>query len=101
MFVYVFYKLLDSKGETESVFATDMPPSFYSWYKITLLHMWLLFVRFRLFKKGGNEFSQALLDRFWEDMEFRQKGIGVCLREERERRARVCKCVFERSVYCV
>jgi hypothetical protein len=65
------------KDQTELVFATDLPPSFYSWYKITLLHMWLLFVRLRLLKKGGNEMAQALLDRFWEDMEYRQKGLGV------------------------
>jgi cytochrome b pre-mRNA-processing protein 3 len=47
-------------------------------FDLLLLHLWLLLRRLRTVAQGGAELSQALFDRFCEDMDdnLREMGVG-------------------------
>ncbi|GMM34720.1 Cbp3 protein [Saccharomycopsis crataegensis] len=49
-----------------------LEPTFATWFQITLLHTWILFVRMRAMPfKYGKNYQQKLVDRFFSDMEIR------------------------------
>jgi len=54
----------------------DMPDSFYSWFLVTELHVWML--ASRLMEEGdyGREVRNAMVEALWQDCETRAKSIG-------------------------
>jgi cytochrome b pre-mRNA-processing protein 3 len=64
----------------EPIFYRDLgvPDTVNGRFDLLLLHLWLLLRRLRTVAQGGVELSQALFDRFCEDMDdnLREMGIG-------------------------
>lgn len=49
-----------------------LPRTFQEWYQITVLHVWMLFVRMRAMPfKIGKNYQQKLVDKFFKDIELR------------------------------
>lgn len=50
----------------------QMPQTFNQWYQITVLHVWILFVRLRCLPRAYcREYQQKLVNRIFEDIDFR------------------------------
>ncbi|MBR1085907.1 ubiquinol-cytochrome C chaperone family protein [Bradyrhizobium manausense] len=64
----------------EPIFYRDLgvPDTVNGRFDLLLLHLWLLLRRLRTVAQGGTELSQALFDRFCEDMDdnLREMGVG-------------------------
>jgi cytochrome b pre-mRNA-processing protein 3 len=64
----------------EPIFYRDLgvPDTVNGRFDLLLLHLWLLLRRLRTVAQGGVELSQALFDRFCEDMDdnLREMGVG-------------------------
>jgi len=50
---------------------SGLQESFHTWYAITVLHLWMVFVRLRRDGRAGQELSQTIFDNFWADAEAR------------------------------
>ncbi|EMR11767.1 hypothetical protein PNEG_00197 [Pneumocystis murina B123] len=51
-----------------------LPPSFQTWFHITLLHVWMLMVRIRaLPQKTSKMYQQELVNHFFEDCEYKMR----------------------------
>lgn len=49
-----------------------LPKTFAEWYQITVLHVWMMFVRMRAMPfKYGKNYQQKLTDKFFKDIELR------------------------------
>lgn len=49
-----------------------MPKTFAAWYQVTILHVWMLFVRMRAMPhKEGRNYQQKLTDKLFKDIELR------------------------------
>ncbi len=49
-----------------------LPRTFAQWYQITILHIWMLFVRMRALPfKVGKNYQQKLVDKFFKDIDMR------------------------------
>ena len=57
--------------------ALGLNKTFHNWFCVSLLHVWMLMVRFRLDGKEGQKNSEALFEHFWKDSELRMIGTGV------------------------
>lgn len=51
--------------------------TFYTWFVITELHVWMLMVRFMAEGKDGREVRNRILQAMWVDVEHRAKKLGV------------------------
>jgi len=65
---------LDQLEEFFRVF--DMPDSFYSWFLVTELHVWMLSARLMQEGDYGREVRNAMVEALWQDCESRAKSIG-------------------------
>lgn len=54
-----------------------MADTFFSWFLITELHIWMLMVRFMAEGKYGKIARNALVEALWDDVEVRSKKLGV------------------------
>ncbi|CAB4385076.1 unnamed protein product [Rhizophagus irregularis] len=52
--------------------ACGLPDSFQTWFSVTLLHIWMLMVRFRV-ENEGKIFMQQLVNHLFEDAEWRMR----------------------------
>ncbi|EFA75397.1 hypothetical protein PPL_11476 [Heterostelium album PN500] len=57
--------------------SVGLPLTVRSWFAMTLLHMWMVFVRLRKDGKVANKLSTDIYDRFWEDLEKRIVRGGI------------------------
>lgn len=49
-----------------------LPRTFAQWYQITILHIWMLFIRMRAMPfKVGKNYQQKLVDKFFKDIDMR------------------------------
>lgn len=55
-----------------------MPDTFYSWFLVTELHVWMVMVRLMAEGEEGKFTRNALVEALWEDTETRSKKLGVC-----------------------
>jgi len=54
----------------------DMPDTFYSWFLVTELHVWLLGVRLMAEGEEGRLVRNSMVEALWADCENRAKAIG-------------------------
>jgi len=74
---YILLPYCAQKQNLEEFFRVfDMPDTFYSWFLVTELHVWML--SSRLMDEGdyGRETRNAMVEALWHDCEFRAKSIG-------------------------
>ena len=65
------------KVDVEKFFATfSMPDTFYSWFLVTELHVWMLAVRLMEEGKEGRVVRNYMIEALWQDCEARAKMIG-------------------------
>lgn len=53
-----------------------LPDTFNSWFLITELHLWMMFIR--LMKEGaeGSMIRNFIMEALWNDVEYRSKKLG-------------------------
>lgn len=54
-----------------------LPFDFNTWYSMSVLHLWIVFVRLRREGQAGQDLSQTLFDNFWTDAERRMISMKV------------------------
>lgn len=57
----------------------DLPDTFYSWFVITELHIWMLSARAMAEGKEGQLLRNSLVEALWTDVAKRTKKLGVIL----------------------
>ena len=55
----------------------NMPDTFYSWFLITELHVWMLMVRFMAEGAYGKVVRNNIVDAMWTDVMVRVNKLGV------------------------
>jgi len=50
---------------------------FGGWYMLTLLHLWMVYVRLRLEGHEGYKYQQLIFNAFWIDVESRMLNLGI------------------------
>lgn len=84
----IYDNALTAAYREELYVAPGLRPDFRVWFELTLLHVWMVFVRLRT-EPNGKELSQDLFNRFWEDMEeeLRRRGIDSQSRQDAIRKS--------------
>lgn len=76
---YLLYeKVADSISYDEFFNKYSLPDTFYSWFVITELHVWMLCVRTMAEGDDGRYTRNAILNAMWSDVDVRAKKLGVC-----------------------
>jgi len=57
-----------------------MPDTFYSWFLVTELHVWMLMVRTMAEGEEGRFVRNSIVEAMWEDVSTRAKRLEVCTR---------------------
>ena len=55
----------------------NMPDTFYSWFLVTELHVWMLMARLMNEGEKGRLVRNAVVEALWQDVDFRSKQLGV------------------------
>jgi hypothetical protein len=55
-----------------------MPDTFYSWFLVTELHVWILMVRTMAEGEEGRFVRNNIVEAMWEDVSTRVKKLEVC-----------------------
>ncbi|EEB15108.1 Basic FGF-repressed Zic-binding protein, putative [Pediculus humanus corporis] len=61
-----------------------MPDTFYSWFKVTELHVWMLLVRLHQDGPESKKIRQSLINAMWEDALKRSKTLAPGNKNNRE-----------------
>ncbi|XP_014602300.1 PREDICTED: ubiquinol-cytochrome-c reductase complex assembly factor 1 isoform X1 [Polistes canadensis] len=76
-FAYSEYEYIVDKIDYPAFFKDfNMPDTFYSWFLVTELHVWMLMVRFMAEGKYGKIARNTLVEALWDDVEMRSKKLG-------------------------
>lgn len=72
--IFVIYGFLIS-----SVFSTDfnMADTFFSWFLVTELHLWMIMVRYMAEGNAGRLVRNSVVNTLWEDTKARAINLGV------------------------
>lgn len=54
-----------------------MPDTFFSWFLVTELHVWMLMVRYMAEGKDGKTVRNNLVEAMWNDVDNRINKLGV------------------------
>lgn len=54
----------------------NLPDTFNSWFIITELHLWMIFVRLMNESTRGKMIRNFVVEALWNDVEFRSKKLG-------------------------
>ena len=74
---YVLYESVENQIDYVEFFEKfNLPDTFYSWFAITELHVWMLMVRCMAEDADGMVVRNSVIDCFWEDVSARIKKIG-------------------------
>ena len=57
--------------------ALNMPDTFYSWFLVTEVHVWMLMARVMNEGENGRWVRNAIVEAMWQDVEYRSKQLGV------------------------
>jgi len=56
--------------------ALNMPDTFYSWFLVTEVHVWMLMARVMNEGENGRWVRNAIVEAMWQDVEYRSKQLG-------------------------
>lgn len=73
----LFESIVDQINYVEFFRELELPDSFYSWYVITELHVWMLSVRLMAEGEDGKHVRNGIIDALWNDVQTRVKKLGV------------------------
>merc|ERR1712168_938228 len=75
---YVLYeKTLEQVNMEEFFQVCELPDTFYSWFLIMELHIWMLMVRLMDDGEEGRFVRNCLVEAMWEDVDQRSKKLGA------------------------
>lgn len=73
--------LYENVADTVDYFAWfdefDLPDTFYSWFVITELHLWMISTRAMAEGDDGKALRNAMIEALWKDIAERIKKVGV------------------------
>ncbi|KAK5650804.1 hypothetical protein RI129_001833 [Pyrocoelia pectoralis] len=72
----LFESIADSINYPEVFKLLKMPDTFYSWFVVTELHIWMLMVRFMAEGDEGEHLRNFILEVLWADVDQRIKKLG-------------------------
>jgi len=55
-----------------------MTDTFFSWFLVTELHVWMIMVRYMAEGKNGKLIRDNVIAAMWEDTDARINNLGVC-----------------------
>ncbi|GAM20004.1 hypothetical protein SAMD00019534_031790, partial [Acytostelium subglobosum LB1] len=73
----IYDAIANQTANPEMYKAIGLPTTVRGWFAMTVLHMWMVFVRLRKDGKDGSKLTTDLYDRFWEDLETRIVRGGI------------------------
>ncbi|XP_018332091.1 ubiquinol-cytochrome-c reductase complex assembly factor 1 [Agrilus planipennis] len=74
---FILYETIADKIDYARLFQVlDLPDTFYSWYVITELHVWMLIARLMAEGERGKFLKKRLINCFWNDAQMRSKKLG-------------------------
>ncbi|XP_066138367.1 ubiquinol-cytochrome-c reductase complex assembly factor 1 [Euwallacea fornicatus] len=74
---YLLYEhIADNLDYIETIKKYQLPDTFYSWFVITELHIWMLAVRAMADDKEGHVLRNSLVEALWGDVAKRTKKLG-------------------------
>jgi len=74
----VLYEFICEQGERAELYDIyGFSKDFAGWYMLTLLHIWMVYVRLRLEGKEGQKYQQLIFNSFWTDVEGRMINLGI------------------------
>ncbi|KAK6636215.1 hypothetical protein RUM43_009873 [Polyplax serrata] len=74
---FLLYSTLEDVRIIEFMNLLELEDSFYSWFKITELHVWMLLVRLMQEEADLRKLRSALINAMWEDAHIRAKKIST------------------------
>ncbi|XP_071547074.1 ubiquinol-cytochrome-c reductase complex assembly factor 1 [Panulirus ornatus] len=97
---YVLYGNVCEKAPINHFFSVcDLPDTFFSWFLITELHVWMLMVRLMAEGEEGRFTRNALIDALWEDAELRSKKLGAASLSIRREQMQIIISSFQASLF--
>jgi len=54
-----------------------MPDTFFSWFLVTELYVWMLMARVMNEGENGRLVRNAIVEAMWQDVDYRSKQLGV------------------------
>ncbi|XP_025410634.1 ubiquinol-cytochrome-c reductase complex assembly factor 1 [Sipha flava] len=72
----LYEKVVDQIPFEEIIKKLNLPDTLNSWFVITELHLWMIFVRLMHEKTKGSMIRNFIMEALWNDVEFRSKKLG-------------------------
>ncbi|XP_043264505.1 ubiquinol-cytochrome-c reductase complex assembly factor 1 [Colletes gigas] len=74
---FMYEDLVDTLNYTPFFEDFNMPDTFFSWYLVTELHIWMLMVRFMSEGEAGKIVRYNLVEAMWRDIDIRVNKLGT------------------------
>ncbi|KAL4084551.1 hypothetical protein QTP88_027499 [Uroleucon formosanum] len=81
----LYERLVDQIPFDQIITKLDLPDTFNSWFIITELHLWMIFVRFMNEGTQGTMIRNFIMEALWNDVEFRSKKLAIVNADIRHR----------------
>jgi len=72
----LYEKLVDQIPFDDIITKLNLPDTFNSWFIITELHLWMVFVRLMNESTKGKMIRNFMVEALWNDIDFRSKKLG-------------------------
>ncbi|XP_068202125.1 ubiquinol-cytochrome-c reductase complex assembly factor 1 [Palaemon carinicauda] len=74
---FVLYENIGEKvSALEFIAVCDLPDTFFSWFLVTELHVWMMVTRLMAEGEEGRYARNCMIEAMWEDVEMRAKKLG-------------------------
>nr|XP_045597589.1 ubiquinol-cytochrome-c reductase complex assembly factor 1-like [Procambarus clarkii] len=77
----------------------DLPDTFYSWFLVTELHIWMLMVRLMAEGEEGRYTRNSLIEALWEDCDARSKKLGSLAQSVRQEQMQSIGSSFQAALF--
>ncbi|MPC53338.1 Ubiquinol-cytochrome-c reductase complex assembly factor 1 [Portunus trituberculatus] len=77
----------------------DLPDTFYSWFLVVELHVWMLMVRLMAEGEEGRYTRNAMLEAMWLDCETRSKKLGATSVSIRQQQIQTLGSSFQATIF--
>ncbi|XP_042862636.1 ubiquinol-cytochrome-c reductase complex assembly factor 1-like [Penaeus japonicus] len=97
---FLLYSDLTEKVRVDDFFEVcDLPDTFFSWFLVTELHIWMLMVRLMAEGKEGRFTRNALIEALWEDADARSKKLGAASLSIRKEQMEAINSSFQAALF--
>lgn len=97
---FLLYSDLTEKVRVDEFFEVcDLPDTFFSWFLVTELHIWMLMVRLMAEGNEGRFTRNALIEALWEDADARSKKLGAASLSIRKEQMEAINSSFQAALF--